>query len=317
MTFTSPWRLLALIGVALVVAAYVAAQRQRRTYALRFTNVDLLASVAPRRPGWRRHVPAGLFVASLAVMVAAWAGPQVRTSTPVERASVVLAIDVSLSMAATDVEPDRIRAAKAAALDFLTVVPTQVNVGVVSFSGVATVVVPPTTDRDLTVSAINGLELAERTAIGEAIFASLEALKLAPGADGNADVPGAIVLMSDGSTTAGRPNELAVDAARTEGVAVTTIAFGTDAGTITLPGNPTPIPVPVDRPALELIADGTGGSYFSADTASELEQIYTELGSSLGVSRQLQPVAGWFVGGAVILLFATAALSLAWYSRLP
>lgn len=317
MTFTSPWRLLALIGVALVVAAYVAAQRQRRTYALRFTNVDLLASVAPRRPGWRRHVPAGLFVASLAVMVAAWAGPQVRTSTPVERASVVLAIDVSLSMAATDVEPDRIRAAKAAALDFLTVVPTQVNVGVVSFSGVATVVVPPTTDRDLTVSAINGLELAERTAIGEAIFASLDALKLAPGADGNADVPGAIVLMSDGSTTAGRPNELAVDAARTEGVAVTTIAFGTDAGTITLPGNPTPIPVPVDRPALELIADGTGGSYFSADTASELEQIYTELGSSLGVSRQLQPVAGWFVGGAVILLFATAALSLAWYSRLP
>lgn len=317
MTFTSPWRLLAFIGVAVVVVAYVAAQRQRRTYALRFTNVDLLASVAPRRPGWRRHVPAGLFVASLAVMVVAWAGPMVRTSTPVERASVVLAIDVSLSMAATDVEPDRIRAAKAAALDFLAVVPPQVNVGVVSFSGVATIVVPPTTDRDLAAAAISRLELAERTAIGEAIFASLDALNLAPGADGNAEVPGAIVLMSDGSTTAGRPNELAVDAARTQGIPVTTIAFGTDAGTITLPGEPAPIPVPVDRPALELIADDTGGSYFSADTAGELEQIYTELGSSLGVSRQLQPVTGWFVGGAVIMLFVTAALSLWWYSRLP
>lgn len=331
MTFASPWRLVALVAVAALVVGYLVVQRQRRSYTVRFTNVDLLASVAPRRPGWRRHVPAGLFVAALAAMVVAWAGPQASRDMPVERATVVLAIDVSLSMQATDVAPNRLEAAQQAALDFIEVVPDQINVGLVTFSGVATIAVPPTTDRLVLASAIERLELAERTAIGEAIFASLDAIELAPGGSGprggganGADdanqeqaVPSAIVLMSDGATTAGRPDEQAVAAANAAGVPVTTIAFGTDAGTISLPDEPFPIPVPVDRAALEAIASATGGAYFAADTASELERIYTDLGSSIGVVTRLEPLTSWFVGAAVVVLFATATLSLLWYSRLP
>jgi len=175
---TDPLRLLALVGVVAVVVAYLVTQARRRTYTLRFTNLDLVDTVAPKRPGWRRHLPAGLFSVALALLVVAWAGPTAPVRVPVERATVILAIDVSLSMQATDVAPDRLEAAKVAALDFLEVVPPELNVGLVTFSGIATITVPPTTDRDLLAEAVTRLQLAERTAIGEAIFASLDAGRL-------------------------------------------------------------------------------------------------------------------------------------------
>jgi Ca-activated chloride channel homolog len=292
-------------------------QARNRHYTVRFTNVDLLATVAPRRPGWRRHLPAAAFVLALVAAVVAWAGPTAPVTVPVERATVVLAIDVSLSMQATDVTPNRIEAATAAALDFLAVVPRELNVGLVTFSGVATIAVPPTTDRDLVAEALRRLQLGERTAIGEAIFASLEAIRTVPVDPGGEPTPAAVVLMSDGATTAGRPNEVASAAASEEGVPITTIAFGTDDGTITLPNDPVPIPVPVDRDALRVIADETGGSFFSAVTAQQLEDIYVDIGSSIGFTTEEQDISGWFVGAAVLLLLGTAAMSLAWFSRLP
>jgi Ca-activated chloride channel family protein len=317
MSFAQPWRLLALAVVVAAAVAYLVAQARRNRFAVRFTNVELLASVAPRRPGWRRHVPAALFLVALAALVVAWAEPLAPTEVPVERATVVLAIDVSLSMDATDVEPTRLLAAQQAAQDFLEVVPEPLNVGLVTFAGTAAIVVPPTTDRELVADAVAQLTLAERTAIGEAIFASLDAVTLAPSdAEGTAP-PAAIVLMSDGATTAGRPNELGAAAAVERGVPVNTIAFGTDAGTITLPGEPGPIPVPVDRDALAAIAEETGGSFYSAVTAQELEDIYVDIGSSIGVATEDRPVTGWFIGAALGLLVAAGALSLVWFSRLP
>lgn len=317
MSFADPLRLLALVGVAAIVGAYLLTQARRRQYTLRFTNVELVDSVAPRRPGWRRHLPAGLFSAALALLVVAWAGPTAPVRVPVERATVMMAIDVSLSMQATDVTPDRLDAAKSAALDFLAVVPPELNVGLVTFSGVATITVPPTTDRDLVAEAIRRLQLAERTAIGEAILASLDAIQLVPTEPGGEPPPAAIVLMSDGATTAGRPDSEGVAAAIEQGVPVTTIAFGTDGGTITLPDDPVPIPVPVDRTALELIANETGGSYFSAVTAEQLEQVYVDIGSSIGFTTEEQPITAWFIGAALVALAATAGMSLAWFSRLP
>ena len=317
MSITDPVRLLALLGVLAIVVTYLVAQARRRQYTLRFTNLDLLDTVAPRRPGWRRHLPAGLFSVALALLVVAWAGPTAPVRVPVERATVILAIDVSLSMQATDVSPDRLEAAKAAALDFLDVVPPELNVGLVTFSGTATITVPPTTDRDLLGEAVQRLQLSERTAIGEAIFASLDAIDLVPADPGGEPPPAAIVLMSDGATTAGRPDTEAVATAIERGVPVTTIAFGTDDGTIVLPDDPVPIPVPVDRAALEAIAAETGGSYFSAVTAEQLEAIYVDIGSSIGFTTEERPVTAWFVGAALVALGATAAMSLAWFSRLP
>jgi len=312
-----PLRLLALVAVVAMVATYLVVQARRKQYTLRFTNLDLVDTVAPRRPGWRRHLPAGLFSVALALLVVAWAGPTAPVRVPVERATVMLAIDVSLSMQATDVAPDRLTAAKSAALDFLGAVPPELNVGLVTFSGVATITVPPTTDRDLLAEAVGRLQLAERTAIGEAIFASLDAIDLVPADPGGEPPPAAIVLMSDGATTAGRPDTEAVATAIERGVPVTTIAFGTDDGTIVLPDDPVPIPVPVDRAALEAIAAETGGSYFSAVTAEQLEAIYVDIGSSIGFTTEDRPVTAWFVGAALVALGATAAMSLAWFSRLP
>ncbi len=317
MSITEPLRLIGLVLVLAGIGTYLVLQGRRRRYTLRFTNVDLLSTVAPRRPGWRRHLPAGLFLVALALLVVAWAGPTAPVTVPVERATVVLAIDVSLSMQATDVDPNRLAAARSAALDFLAVAPPELNVGLVTFSGVATIAVPPTTDRDLVADAIERMQLAERTATGEAIFASLDAISLVPPDPDGTKVPAAIVLMSDGATTAGRPNDEAVAAAVEAQVPVTTIAFGTDEGTITVPGDPTPVAVPVDRAALEAIAEETGGSYFSAVTAGELEDIYVNLGSSMGYTTEEQEVTGWFVGSALIVLITTGTLSLVWFSRLP
>jgi Ca-activated chloride channel homolog len=317
MSVDDPIRLVLLAVVAAAVVAYVVMQTRRSTYAMRFTNVDLLASVAPRRPGWRRHLPAGLFVVALIAMVIAWAGPTTTTTVPVERATVILAIDVSLSMQAEDVEPDRLRAAQAAALDFLTVVPPELNVGLVTFSGSATIAVPPTTDRDLVAESIERLQLAERTAIGEAIFASLDAIRLVPSDPGAQSVPAAIVLMSDGATTAGRADEQGIAAAVEQGVPVTTIAFGTDEGAITIPGDPVPVPVPVDRTALRVIADETGGAFFSAVTAQQLEDIYVDIGSSIGFTTAQRDISDWFITLALMAMITSGAMSLAWFSRLP
>ncbi|MFM8861617.1 MAG: VWA domain-containing protein [Acidimicrobiia bacterium] len=179
-TFLSPWRLLLLGLVVVLGIVYVLFQRRRARYAVRFTNLELLESVAPRRPGWRRHVAAVVQLVALAVLIVALAQPVHDIKVPRERATVILALDVSLSMEATDVRPSRIEAAKSAAISFLDDVPPQVNVGLVTFAGSARIRVTPTTDRDAVRVAIEDVPLADGTAIGDAIDASLDALADVP-----------------------------------------------------------------------------------------------------------------------------------------
>src|SRR5918992_996789 len=177
MTFQSPIWLLGLLVVAALVAVYVVLQLRRKAYAARFTNVALLGTLVPRRPGWRRHLAFGLVALALAVLMTSLAVPSTEVRVPRERATVVMAVDVSLSMQATDVQPDRFRAMQSAAKQFVDVLPERINLGLVSFAGTATTLVPPTTDRPQVANAIDNLDLAESTAIGEAIFTSLTTIE--------------------------------------------------------------------------------------------------------------------------------------------
>lgn len=322
-TLLTPWRLLLLIAVVLLAALYIALQRRRRTYALRFASSELFDSVAPSSPGLRRHAPATVFLLALSVLVVAFAQPAREMRVPRERATVIVAIDVSLSMQASDVEPDRLQAAQAAAKRFIDELPPTLNVGVVSFAGSAAVLVSPTRDRPPAHKAIDNLELAESTAIGEAIFTSLDALVNVP-SDGTDELPPArIVLLSDGETTVGRPDAAAVAAAREAEIPVSTIAFGTPEGTIVYDDPNTEfaeaevIPVPVGEDNLRAIAEGTDGAFFSASSLEELEQVYEDIGSAVGYETIEREITDWFVGGGLILLALSAAFSLLWFQRLP
>ena len=318
MNFLSPYRLLFLVVVAALVALYVVLQQRRKAYAVKFTNIGLLDRVAPRKPGWRRHVPAAMFLLALATLVVGFAQPTREEQVPRERATIILAIDTSLSMMATDVAPSRIDAAKSAASSFLDVLPPKINVGLVLFNGNAAVRVAPTTDREAVKRGIESAELGERTAIGEAIFTSLDAIESVPADEGGTAPPARIVLMSDGSNTYGRPNEVATQAAIDAGVPVSTIGFGTDDGTIADPATPwVTVPVPVDRDALETIATETEGTFFSAYTEGELREVYQDIGSSIGYTTEEVDASAYFIGGALVLLLVTSGLSLAWFSRLP
>ncbi|MEM9565809.1 MAG: VWA domain-containing protein [Actinomycetota bacterium] len=323
MTLLTPWRLAFLAAVALLAVLYIVMQRRRRTYALRFAASDLFDSVAPQSPGFRRHVPAMVFLVALSTLVVAFAQPARQIRVPRERATVIVAIDVSLSMQATDVDPDRLQAAQEAAIRFVEELPPTLNVGVVSFAGTAAVLVSPTRDRLPVQNAIENLRLAESTAIGEAIFTSLDALANAP-SDGSDELPPArIVLLSDGETTVGRPDGAAVAAAREAGVPVSTIAFGTANGTIVYDDPATEavenqrIPVPVGEDNLRAIADDTGGAFFSAASLEELEAVYTDIGSAVGFETVDREITDWFVGGGLVLLALAAGFSLLWFQRLP
>jgi Ca-activated chloride channel family protein len=317
-SYADPIRLWFLLGVIALAAIYVVLQRRRQQYAVRFTNMALLDAVAPKRPGWRRHAAAAAFLFAIATLVLAFAKPTHDEKVPRERATVVVAIDTSLSMEADDVSPTRLDAVKSAATSFVNQLPPRINVGIVSFDGNARLEVSPTTDRNKAKTAISKLSLNEGTAIGEAIFTSLDAIKQTVTVDDSGQkIPARIVLMSDGKTTVGRSNDDAVQAAQKAGVPVSTIAFGTDHGEITVPESPDPIPVPVDKAALQSIAEQTHGSFFTAATAKELQQVYTDIGSSIGFDLEPKEITTWFVGAALIALMATAAMSLAWFSRLP
>jgi Ca-activated chloride channel family protein len=317
MTFQSPVWLLALLAVAALVGLYVVLQARRAAYAARFTNVALLGSIVPRRPGWRRNVAFGLLASGLAVLVASLAVPSTEVRVPRERATVVMAVDVSLSMQAMDVEPTRFQAMQQAAKEFVDILPERINLGLVSFAGTATTLVPPTTDRQQVRSAIDNLDLAESTAIGEAVFTSLTAIENYQSAiDVPTDElpPARIVLLSDGYNTVGRDDTQAIDAAVEAGVPVSTIAFGTDFGTLDLDGET--VPVPVDRATLREIAEETGGSYSEAASATELEDVYADIGSQIGYTTEPQDISPWFVRAGVVLALLGAGLSLLWTNRL-
>jgi Ca-activated chloride channel homolog len=317
MSFQSPLWLLLLLAVAALVGFYVLLQLRRKRYAARFTNVALLGSLVPKRPGWRRHLAFGLVALALVALVVSLAVPSAKVRVPRERATVIMAVDVSLSMKATDIDPTRFQAMQTAAKQFVDVLPTRINLGLVSFAGTATTLVPPTTDRAQVRTAIDHLQLAEATAIGEAVFTSLSTIQNFQDSldTPSRDLPPArIVLLSDGYNTVGRDDTQAIDAATTAKVPVSTIAFGTDYGTLDLNGET--VPVPVDRTTLKKIADETGGSYSEAASAAELKRVYADLGSQIGYTTEPHDISPWFVRTGVFLAFLGAVLSLLWTQRL-
>lgn len=323
MTFFAPERLWLLVVVGLVALGYLIVAQRRRVYSARLASAHLLDSVLPKRPSWRRHVLAISQLAALAVLVLAVARPATETNVPRERATIVVAIDVSLSMAATDVEPSRLLAAQEAAKRFVEQLPPTLNVGIVAFAGHASILVPPTLDRPAAMRAIDNLQLSESTAIGEAIFVSLDALAATPGAMGDSDdvPPARIVLLSDGETTVGRPDATAVAAAIEANVPVSTIAFGTLGGVIMFDNPDTPeveqdpIPVPVREDNLEAIARDTGGSFFAAESLDELDEVYADIGSAIGYERELTDISDRFAAGAFALFVGSSMLTMWWFGR--
>lgn len=323
MTFAWPLALLSLALIPILVVAYVLLQRRRVKYAVRFTNLDLLANVVDRAPGWRRHVPPLFALVALASLLVALARPQASVAVPRDEASVVLAIDVSGSMMATDVAPTRLEAAKQAADSFLDRLPDRFRVGLVSFSTGATELAAPTDDRAAIRSEIDGLEAHTGTAIGDAIAA---ALKLAPqGDDGTANDDNgkplfSILLLSDGASTTGIPVEDAIQLAKDAGVAVNTVALGTDSGTVSIPnelGEMQTVQVAPDRDTLREIADETGGEYFDAPTADSLDAVYASIGSQIAWDTKKREVTVAFAAGGAVFLLLASALSAAWFGRLP
>jgi Ca-activated chloride channel homolog len=313
--FLEPWWLLALLPVVALAGAYVWRQLHRKSYAMRFTNVDLLRTLAPKGLGWRRHVSAAAFLLSLLVLAMAPARPSVDKKEPLERATVMLAIDVSLSMEADDVAPNRIEAAQEAAKSFVQELPATYNLGLVSFAKAANVLVSPTKDRSAVLAGIDGLTLAESTATGEAVFTSLDAIRAVP-SDGAAGAPPArIVLLSDGYRTSGRPIEDAATAASQSHVPVSTIAFGTDTGVVDIRGQMQR--VPVDRLSLQQLAQKTDGHFYEAASVSELRQVYQDMGSSIGHRVESREVTQWYAAAALLLALIAASMSLLWTSRLP
>ncbi|NHA66462.1 VWA domain-containing protein [Phycicoccus flavus] len=325
MTFLSPWWLLLLLPVAALVGAYLLAQRRRRRYAVRFASLPLLDAVAPARPGWRRHAPAVAFSLALALLALAAARPEASIRVPHERATVVVALDTSRSMEAEDVAPNRLDAARAAAETFVENLPDSFNVGVVVFSGTATVLVEPTTDHDAVAARLQDLTLGSATAIGDAVVTSLDVIERTtrPEPTDPADetaaqaepVPGRVVLLSDGTNTRGRTPEEAAAAAEAAGVPVSTIAYGTPGGVITS-GSRT-VPVPVDEDALTGLADGSGGQAYTAASGDELAAVYEDIGSSIGWRTEDRELTPYLAALAALLLTVTGVMSIRWFARLP
>lgn len=313
--FTEPVRLLLLLAVAALVGGYVWMQLRRPVYAARFTELDLLASVAPKRPGWRRHVPAGLLLLSLVALTTAFAKPEADVKVPRERATIVVALDTSASMQATDVSPDRFTAAKASAKAFVDRLPKQFNVGLVSFNAVASVVATPTQDHAAVRDAIDNLRLAGGTAIGEAVVASLNAIRSVPGGAAAKPPPARVVLLSDGGNTIGRSMNDAATAASALGIPVSTIAYGTPEGYVQVQGQI--VPVPVDAPSLAALASATGGQSYSAKSGEELNGVYKDIGSQVGFTTQRKEITATLTGLGLLAAVAAAVTSLLWSARFP
>ncbi len=317
--FLAPARLWLLLIVAALVAAYLLAQRRRAAQTVRFTQIEMLDQIAPRRPGWRRHAVAGVQLAALTIGVIGAAQPVERSvSRPKAAGKIIMLFDVSLSMGATDVDPNRLDAAKKAGIDFVDAVDPDVEVGVISFSGTVDVAVEPTTDRSQISKAIDALQLGEGTAIGDAIAAGVQILQ---GGQSGKDSPGTLVVLSDGETTRGRPTADGAQVAAAAKVPVYTIAFGTDHGVIDNPNTGAADPVPVKLDELQSAADTTGGKAYVAPSADQLAKAYADIRANLKQSvgdavTSIHELTWRYVLAAVVLMMIAWGLGL-WWLRGP
>lgn len=312
--FQDAWFFWFLLVVPLLVALFVAGRFCRRRRVLRFANMELLESVAPSRPSRWRHVPTALLAASLVLLTTAMAGPTHDVRVPLNRAVVMLVIDVSESMAATDVAPSRLAAAQVAGKQFADELTPGINLGLVEFAATATLLVAPTTDRGAVKAAIDSLRPAPRTATGEGIFTALQSIKTvgAVMGGGPGPPPARIVLESDGAENVPmNPNDpqgayTAARAAKAQGVQISTISFGTPNGTVVYQG--ATLPVPVDDQTLQRICQITGGQAFHAGSLDALENVYSTLQQQIGFQTvRGDASAGWILLGAVVMAGAVLA----------
>jgi Ca-activated chloride channel family protein len=315
-SFREPLLLAGLVLVPLALLAYIAAQRRRRRFAVRYTNLDLLATVAGR--DWLRHLPAALALLALAALVIALARPERVVADERRQATVVMVTDTSGSMLATDVAPDRLRAAKAAAKSLAAKLPQDFKLGLVTFGSTADQLVAPTDDKAAIARAIDGLKVHGATAMGDGLSLALDAAQAKiPRA---VRPPAAIVLLSDGSNTRGQDPITVATQAKQAGIRVYTVALGTQGGmldTKDAQGNPKREPVPPDTATLQDIARDTGGRFYNVSDAQQLQEIYSGLGTRFAKLQQRQEVTAAFAGGALVLLLAGAASSLVRRGRLP
>ena len=322
MSFAFSPALAGLVVVPILLAAYLVVQRRRAKYALRFTNLPLLANVVDRAPRWRRHVPPAVVLLSLAALIVAMARPQMAIAVPRKEGTVILAIDRSGSMLATDVSPTRMAAARAAATTFVKGLPEGFKVGLVSFSDQADVVLPPTRDHERAVQALTTLQADNGTALGDAITRSVD-LGSTSRTSGVAPkgTPVIVLLLSDGANTTGDTEPLAAaEIAAKDKVPVYTVALGTDAGTITLTsqdGEERTYRVPPDPTTLAAVAERTGGKFFAAADAKSLQSVYSRIGSQVGTETEQRELTAAVTAAGAVLLLIGSALSLAWFNRLP
>ena len=313
--FLAPSRLWFLLLIPALVALYLLMVRRKRART-RQVGQTMLDLVIPRETPWRRHLAVGLSILSLLTLTLAFAKPKDQVAVPRERATIVVAIDVSLSMEATDVQPTRLEAAKGAAADFVRSLPPKFNVSLVTFAMSATTLVPPTTDRGAVTAAIATLQPQQGTAIGEGIYTSLAALTQVPPnpSDPKAVVPARIVLLSDGKTQVGRASDQAARDSRDQKVPIYTIAYGTEDGYIEVGGRREP--VPVDRNELARVSKITNGEAYTATSAGELKSVYKDIGSSVGKEKVDKEVtsryAGFGLGFAILAALGMISLGARW-----
>ena len=302
--FLRPDRLWWLLVVPVLVLLYLGLLRWRRSRASGRTIAGL-ARVLPKQQAWKRHIAVGGAILALVALNVAFAQPKATVDVPRERATVVVTLDVSRSMLAEDIQPNRLDAAKAAAIDFVGMLPAGFNVALVRFAGAAAVVVPPTIDRSVVTAAIENFEVAPSTAIGDGIYRSLDAIAQAPVDPTRPEdpAPAAIVLLSDGSSNVNPPSAMAAADAKKQGVPVYTIAYGTDGGYIEVGAQRQP--VPVDHYELEQIAKISGGKKFSAGSSGELKQVYQSIARTVGTVKADQEITEFWAG--IALLFALVA----------
>ena len=320
MSFEAPLALVGLLLVPMLVALVFVHERRRQAQAARFGNPALLPNVIDREPGRLRFLPLAIFIGALCAMVLGVARPHATVSVPREEATVMLAIDVSRSMKATDVVPTRLEAARSAAETFLERVPAKFRVGVVSFGSQASVAVPPTADRSLVRDALDLLKPGEGTALGDAVLLSAQLGTRQRAQDGSSP-PTAVVVISDGARVGGRTTpQTAAQRARALHVPVYTVVLGTQNGVVeeTLTGGfKATIRVPPSPQTLRQIAQRTGGESFTVTDRAGLQKVYERLGSRLGHRKERREITDAFAGGSALLLLAGGAASMALFRRVP
>ena len=311
MTFADPYLLAALVVVPLAVIAYVVLARRSRRAMRAAANPALWPNLMPRRPGWRRHVPPALLLLALSLLLVGVARPQANLPSDQKETTVVLVVDTSNSMKATDVTPSRIAAARTAARIMIAGLPVNARVGLVAFARDVRVLLAPTDDRQAINASLNRLTLTGGTALGPAIDRAVASLRAS-----HAAVKGrAIVVISDGKSTEGTRAPLAAArAAKAAGIRVFTVSLGTANGTVI--ENGATVKVPPDPTTLKRVAAVSGARFYRAADAKSLQSAYRDIGSAVRPQHKKRDISFAFIAGAAVLVLGGSLLSLAWFRRL-